>query len=88
MDTESYKHWYASSKARDMMLEATDTEHSPWYILRSDDKKRARLNCIAHLLSLIPYKELPTEEVKLGKPQHRNGYKESDRAYHLVQEVY
>src|SRR5690349_20225708 len=49
--------WYDCSRARDVMLEATDTKHAPWYIVRSDDKRRARLNCIAHLLSLIPYKE-------------------------------
>ena len=47
------------------MLEATDTKHAPWYVLRSDDKRRARLNCIAHILALIPYKKLPREKVKL-----------------------
>ncbi len=88
MDVESHRRWYDYSRARDAMFEATDTAESPWYVINSNDKRRARLNCIAHLLSLIPYKELPTEEVKLGKPQHRNGYKEPDRAYHLVPEVY
>jgi hypothetical protein len=57
-------------------------------VINSNDKKRARLNCIAHLLSLIPYKELSEEEVKLGKRQHPNGYKEPERAYHRVPEVY
>ena len=88
MDVESHHRWYDYSRARDAMFEATDTEESPWYVINSNDKKRARLNCIAHLLSLIPYKELPVEEVKLGKPQSPNGYKEPERAYHMVPEVY
>jgi len=88
MDVESHRRWYDYSRARDAMFEATDTPESPWYVIDSNDKKRARLNCIAHLLSLIPYKELPTEEVKLGKRHAANGYKEPERAYHLVPEVY
>ena len=59
MDLPSREKWYEYSRARDRMLEATDTKHAPWHIVRSDDKKRARLNCISHLLSLIPYKKLP-----------------------------
>jgi polyphosphate kinase len=74
MDIESYARWYAYSRARDRMLEATDTDHAPWYIVRSDDKKRARLNCIAHLLSRIPYKAVPREKVKLPKRSHRDKY--------------
>ena len=88
MDVEAHRRWYDFSRARDAMFEATDTPASPWYVIHSDDKKRARLNCIAHLLSLIPYKELPTDEVKLGKRQSPHGYKEPERAYHLVPEVY
>jgi polyphosphate kinase len=88
MDVESHRCWYDYSRARDAMFEATDTPTSPWYVLNSNDKKRARLNCIAHLLSLIPYKELPDEEVKLGKRQSPKGYTEPDRAYHLVPEAY
>ncbi len=88
MDVESHRRWYDYSRARDAMFEATDTEESPWYVINSNDKKRARLNCIAHLLSLIPYKELPVEEVKLGKRQSPNGYKEPERTYHMVPEVY
>src|SRR6266566_4521235 len=88
MDVESHRRWYDFSRARDAMFEATDTPESPWYVIDSNDKKRARLNCIAHLLSLIPYKELPTEEVKLGNRHSPNGYKEPERAYHLVPEVY
>ncbi|HEX6108319.1 MAG TPA: polyphosphate kinase 2 [Ktedonobacteraceae bacterium] len=88
MDVESHRRWYDYSRARDTMFEATDTDESPWYVINSNDKKRARLNCIAHLLGLIPYKELSDEEVKLGKRQSPNGYKEPERASHLVPEVY
>ena len=65
MDLPSRGRWYEYSRARDMMLEATDTDAAPWHVVRSDDKKRARLNCIAHLLSLIPYEKAPREKVKL-----------------------
>jgi polyphosphate kinase 2 (PPK2 family) len=74
MDLPSRSKWYQYSKARDMMLEATDTEHAPWYIVPSDDKRRARLNCIAHLLSLIPYQEVPREEIKLPKRSKHGEY--------------
>lgn len=74
MDLESYARWYAYSRARDMMLEATDTTETPWYIVRSDDKRRARLNCISHLLSLIPYKDVPREKVKLPKRLDKGEY--------------
>jgi len=74
MDLESYARWYAYSRARDMMLEATDTKEAPWYIVRSDDKRRARLNCISHLLSLIPYKDVPREKVKLPKRSDKGQY--------------
>jgi len=74
MDIESYPHWYDYSKARDMMFEATDTEQSPWHIVRSDDKQRARLNCISHLLELIPYKKVPREEIRLPKRKNKNEY--------------
>src|ERR1700733_3192219 len=65
MDLESYARWFDYSRARDMMLEATDSRHAPWHIVRSDDKRRARLNCIAHILRLIPRKRVPRHEVKL-----------------------
>ncbi len=74
MDIESWTRWYDYSRARDMMLAATDTEHAPWYIVRSDDKKRARLNCIAHLLSLIPYEGVPRKKVKLPKRSNKGKY--------------
>jgi polyphosphate kinase 2 len=61
IDLPSRRRWFDYSRARDMMLDATDTRHAPWHILRSDDKKRARLNCIRHLLSQIPYKRVPRE---------------------------
>jgi polyphosphate kinase 2 len=74
MDIESYHRWYQYSRARDRMLVATDTDHAPWHIVRSDDKKRARLNCISHLLSQFPYKDLPREKVKLGKRSMKGKY--------------
>jgi polyphosphate kinase 2 (PPK2 family) len=74
MDLPSRSKWYAYSRARDQMLEATDTEHAPWHIVRSDDKRRARLNLIAHFLSLIPYKEVPREKVELSKRSKKDAY--------------
>ena len=74
MDLESFRRWYEYSRARDEMLEATDTKHAPWYIIRSDDKKRARLNCISHLLSMIPYRKAPREAVKLPKRKDKDNY--------------
>ena len=67
MDLRRASRWYDYSRARDQMLEATDTEHAPWHIVRSDDKTRARLNCIAHLLKQIPYKPVKRAKVKLPK---------------------
>jgi polyphosphate kinase 2 len=74
MDLPSRTRWYDYSRARDLMLEATDTDTVPWHILRSDDKKRARLNCIAHLLSQIPYKNVPKEKVHLPKRSNKGAY--------------
>ncbi len=74
MDLPSRERWYDYSRARDEMLEATDTTISPWYIIRSDDKKRARLNCISHLLTLIPYKKTLRTRVKLPKPSIKRAY--------------
>jgi polyphosphate kinase 2 len=74
MDVESYARWYDYSRARDMMLEATDSEHAPWHIVRSDDKRRARLNCISHILSRIPYKKVPRDKVKLPKRATKGKY--------------
>jgi polyphosphate kinase len=74
MDLPSRERWYDYSRARDRMLAATDTKHAPWYVVRSDDKKRARLNVIAHLLSQIPYKKVPREKVKLRKRSEKGAY--------------
>jgi polyphosphate kinase 2 len=74
MDLPSRSKWFDYSRARDMMLKATDTKWAPWHILRSDDKKRARLNCLAHILSLIPYKKVPREKVELPKRSMKGAY--------------
>ena len=74
MDLPSRSKWFEYSRARDVMLAATDTKHAPWYILNSDDKRRARLNCIRHLLSLIPYKDVSREKVKVPKRATKGAY--------------
>ena len=74
MDLPSRSKWFEYSRARDLMLKATDSKHAPWYILRSDDKKRARLNCLAHILKLIPHKKVPREKVKLPKRSMKGAY--------------
>jgi polyphosphate kinase 2 len=74
MDLPSRSKWFEYSRARDLMLKATDTKWAPWHILRSDDKKRARLNCLAHILNLIPYKKVPREKVKLPKRSMKGAY--------------
>jgi polyphosphate kinase 2 len=74
MDIESYGRWYDYSRARDMMFEYTDTEHAPWHIVHSDDKKRARLNVIAHILSQIPYKKVDHAKVKLSARSDKKKY--------------
>jgi polyphosphate kinase len=74
MDLPSRRNWFQYSRARDLMLDATDTKWAPWHILRSDDKKRARLNCIRHILDLIPYKKVPREKVKLPKRSMKGAY--------------
>jgi hypothetical protein len=74
MDLPSRTKWFEYSRARDMMLDATDTKHAPWHILRSDDKKRARLNCLEHILGLIPYKKLPRQKVKLPERSMKGAY--------------
>jgi len=86
MDLKSYSRWYDYSKARDEMFAATDTDFAPWYVARSDDKKRARLNIISHLLSQIPYKSAPREKVKLPKRQKPGGYREPKYPFKYVKE--
>jgi polyphosphate kinase len=74
MDTESYRQWYDYSRARDLMFKATNSKHAPWYIIRSDDKRRARLNCISHLLKSIPYKRVRRDKVRLPKRTNKGRY--------------
>jgi len=74
MDLASYDRWYDYSRARDAMFDATDTDFSPWNIVRADNKKRARLNCITHLLSQFPYEEVPLEKVKFSKRKTKGAY--------------
>jgi len=88
MDLESHRRWYDYSRARDEMFAATDTPDAPWYVVDSNDQKRGRLNCIAHLLSLIPYEEVPHEKVKLPKRQKPDDYVEPDYPYHTVPAKY
>jgi polyphosphate kinase 2 (PPK2 family) len=88
MDLLSYSRWYDYSRARDDMFAATDTGFAPWYVARSDDKRRARLNIIRHLLGRIPYKDAPREKVKLPKRGKRHGYREPDYQYKYVKERY
>jgi len=88
MDLKSYSRWYDYSKARDEMFTATDTHFAPWYVANADDKRRVRLNIITHLLSHLPYEELPHEKVKLPKRQKANGYKEPDFPYKYVPEEF
>jgi polyphosphate kinase 2 len=88
MDLKSYSRWYDYSRARDEMFAATDTEWAPWFVVRSDDKQRARLNVISHLLSRIPYKEAPREKIKLPKRQKPGEYRESSHPFQFIPESY
>jgi hypothetical protein len=74
MDLESYRRWYQYSKARDVMLKATDTKFAPWGIVRSDDKRRARLNCISHILKMVPPGRIARSTVKLPKRSNKGRY--------------
>ena len=88
MDLESYGRWYDYSRARDEMFMATDRPAAPWYVVRSDDKRRARLNLITHLLQHVPYEALPREKVKLPDRQKRGDYSEPDYPLKVVAEVF
>jgi polyphosphate kinase 2 len=88
MDLKSYSRWFDYSRARDDMFAATDSEFAPWYVVRSDDKRRAHLNLIKHLLSRIPYKSVPREKIRLPKRQSRGDYREPDRPMRYVDETY
>jgi polyphosphate kinase 2 len=86
MDLKSYSRWYDYSRARDEMFAATDTDYAPWFVARSDDKRRTRLNIISHLLGRIPYKNVPREKVKLPARQKRSDYREPDYEFKYVDE--
>jgi len=88
MDLKSYSRWYDYSRARDEMFAATDTDFAPWYVARSDDKKRARLNIITHMLEQIPYKSAPREKIKLPKRQKAGGYRESNHQFRYIEEKF
>ena len=90
MDLKSYSRWYDYSRARDAMFKATSTEATPWYVIRSDDKKRARLNGMKHILSLVPYKRIKRDKIKLPKRSNKGRYNdELDlKKVRLVKEVY
>jgi polyphosphate kinase 2 len=89
MDLKSYSRWNDYTRARDAMFETTSSDHAPWYVLRSDNKKRARLNGIKHILSLIPYKRIKRDKIKLPKRSPKGRKDELDlRQVTLVREVY
>ena len=90
MDVESYRRWYAYSRARDSMLKATDSKHAPWNIVRSDDKRRARLNCISYLLKSIPYTKVPHRKPKLPKRSNKGRYNDQAtlKGRRFIPEIY
>jgi polyphosphate kinase 2 len=88
MDLKSYSRWHDYSRARDDMFATSDTEFAPWNVARSNDKRRARLNIISHLLSQVPYREVPREKVKLPKRQKADGYRESNHPMRFIEERY
>ncbi len=88
MDLESYRRWYDYSRARDEMIAATDTGWGPWYVADSNDKKRARLNIIRHLLDHIPYEPAPPKKVELPERQKRHDYQDPGYSYHRVHAHY
>ena len=88
MDLRSYSRWYDYSRARDAMFAATDTPESPWYVVKANNKRQARLNLINHFLSQVPYEEVPREPIKFPKRQAKGNYKEPDYPYRYVPEKY
>ena len=88
MDLKSYSRWYDYSRARDDMFAASDSPHAPWYVVPSDDKRRARLNVIHHILKAVPYKDSPREKIKFPKRQKREGYSEPNYPYKYVKPVF
>jgi polyphosphate kinase 2 len=88
MDLQAQARWYDYSRARDAIFEATDTPECPWYVVPSDDQRRARLNCITHFLSLIPYEEVPREPIKFPRRQAKGKYVEPDYPYRYIPQLY
>src|SRR5215469_17031926 len=88
MDVESYQRWYDYSRARDLMLKATDSKRAPWYVVRSDDKRKARLNVISHILERIPYKRISHEPVKLSPRSDKSRYNDRLKGVKYVAERY
>jgi len=88
MDVKSYNRWFDYSRARDDMFQATDSSWAPWYVVRSDDKQRARLNVIKHVLGRIPYETAPREKVKLPKRQKEGDYRPTNYPFKYIPEVY
>jgi polyphosphate kinase len=88
MDLESYSRWYDYSRARDEMFAVSDTPETPWHVVDSNEKRRGRLNCIAHLLSQVPYQEVPRAKVKLPKRQSANGYVDPNHPYRFIPQRY
>jgi len=89
MDLESQKRWLEYTGTIGKLITSTDTEYAPWYIVKADDKKWARLNCIAHPLSVIPYKKLPFEKPELPRPLKKSkGVPDPPRYHHIVREIY
>ena len=88
MDLKSYGRWFDYSRARDEMFAATDTPYSPWYVARTNDKRRGRLNIIQHLLDHVPYEDVPREEVKFPKRQKRGDYVEPEFPFKYIKERY
>jgi polyphosphate kinase 2 len=88
MDLKSYSRWYDYSLARDEMFKATDSGFAPWYVANSDNKKRARLNIITHLLGKVPYKQAPREKIKLPQRQKQGGYRDAKYPFKVIEEKY
>jgi polyphosphate kinase 2 (PPK2 family) len=86
MDLKSYSRWFDYSRARDEMFQATDSSWAPWFVVRSDDKRRARLNLIKHLLGQVPYETVPREKVKLPKRQKQGSYQETNYPFKFIPE--
>jgi polyphosphate kinase len=90
MDIESYRRWYDYSRARDLMFKATNSKHAPWHVVRSEDKRRARLNCISHFLKTIPYKRIRQEKIRLPKRSDKGRYDDQSslRKMTMIREIY